>query len=89
MTHADDLAAHYDKINRAWKHIFGDDFHYGYFRSKDESLEIATENLSALMAEKGEIGRDMSVLDVGCGIGSPACLLAARFGCRVTGIRQP
>ena len=28
----------------------------------------------------------MTVLDVGCGIGNPACFLAERLGARVTGI---
>ena len=86
MTYADDPVTHYDKINRAWRHIFGEDFHYGYFQAGHESLETATANLTALIVEKGAIGPDMSVLDVGCGIGNPACMLAARHGSRVTGI---
>lgn len=30
--------------------------------------------------------RDRKVLDIGCGIGGPACYLAAEYGARVTGI---
>jgi 27-O-demethylrifamycin SV methyltransferase len=86
MVYADNPVSHYDKVTRAWQHVLGEDFHYGYFRSADDSLDIATENLTALMAEKGSIGPDMSVLDVGCGIGNPACLLNERYGCRITGI---
>jgi 27-O-demethylrifamycin SV methyltransferase len=86
MVYADNPVAHYDKINRAWQYLLGEDFHYGYFRDDTEPLEAATGNLTALMAEKGSIGHDMSVLDVGCGIGNPACLLAARYRCRITGI---
>jgi cyclopropane fatty-acyl-phospholipid synthase-like methyltransferase len=51
-----------------------------------EPLEAATSNLTTLMAERGSIGPDMSVLDVGCGIGNPACMLAERHGCRIVGI---
>ena len=42
----------------------------------------ATTELASLVG----ITADMSVLDVGCGIGGPARFLAATHGCRVTGI---
>jgi sarcosine/dimethylglycine N-methyltransferase len=42
----------------------------------------ATEELARLSG----ITADMSVLDVGSGVGGPARFLAATFGCRVTGI---
>jgi cyclopropane fatty-acyl-phospholipid synthase-like methyltransferase len=67
----DDPATHYDRITSAWRYLLGEDFHFGYFRAQDESLEAATDNLTSLMAESGSIGPDMSVLDVGCGIGNP------------------
>jgi 27-O-demethylrifamycin SV methyltransferase len=86
MASTDDPVAHYDRITRAWRCLLGEDFHFGYFRTGNESLENATNNLTNLMAEKGSIGPGMSVLDVGCGIGNPACLLAERYGCRVIGI---
>src|SRR5688572_9248125 len=82
----DDPVAHYDRITRAWRYLLGEDFHYGYFRTANESLATATSNLTALMAEKSAIGPGISVLDVGCGIGNPACFLAERYACRVTGI---
>ena len=86
MASADDPVTHYDQVTRAWQYLLGEDFHHGYFKQKDEPLEVATNNLTILMAEKGSIGPDISVLDVGCGIGSPACFLAERYGCQVTGI---
>jgi 27-O-demethylrifamycin SV methyltransferase len=86
MESADDPVTHYDHITRAWRYLLGDDFHYGYFHGENESLEAATANLTVLMAEKGALGDGLAVLDVGCGIGSPACFLAQRFGCVVTGI---
>jgi sarcosine/dimethylglycine N-methyltransferase len=42
----------------------------------------ATEELAGLAG----ITADMSVLDVGSGVGGPARFLAATFGCRVTGV---
>jgi len=86
MASADDPVTHYDQITRAWQYLLGEDFHYGYFKQADEPLEVATNNLTVLMAEKGAIGPGISVLDVGCGIGSPACFLAERYACQVSGI---
>lgn len=82
----DDPITHYDRITRVWQYLLGEDFHYGYFHTADESLARATDNLTTLMAESGAIGQSMAVLDVGCGIGNPACHLAERYGCQVTGI---
>jgi cyclopropane fatty-acyl-phospholipid synthase-like methyltransferase len=86
MASADDPVTHYDRITRAWQYLLGEDFHYGYFKAAHESLEDATNNLTVLMAGKGAMAPGVSVLDVGCGIGTPACFLARHYGCRVTGI---
>jgi MPBQ/MSBQ methyltransferase len=51
-----------------------DEFHIGG--------RAATEHAVAKMA----LGRDMHVLDVGCGIGGASRYLASTIGCRVTGI---
>ncbi len=37
-------------------------------------------------AKKAEVQCGKTLLDVGCGIGGPACLLAAEFGLKVTGV---
>src|SRR5260370_30013244 len=42
----------------------------------------ATDELAKLVG----IARDMSVLDLGSGVGGPARYLAATYGCRVTGV---
>jgi 27-O-demethylrifamycin SV methyltransferase len=86
MSSIDDPVEHYDRVTRAWQYVLGEDFHFGYFRHESESLDTATRNLTTLMAERGSFEPGMSVLDVGCGIGNPACLLADQYECRVTGI---
>src|SRR5262252_1890723 len=41
---------------------------------------------TAELAKLAGITADMSVLDVGSGVGGPARFLAATYGCRVTGV---
>lgn len=86
MQASDDALAHYDRITDAWQFLLGEEFHYGLFLRDNETLESATRNLTLLMASKCSIGPNMTVLDIGCGIGSPACFLAAQYQCEVTGI---
>ncbi len=77
---------HYDRVTPAWSLLLGDDLHYGVFRSGGEKLETATGELTRLMAEAALIEPGVSVLDVGCGTGSTACVLAANYGASVTAI---
>ncbi|MBN1656666.1 MAG: methyltransferase domain-containing protein [Deltaproteobacteria bacterium] len=79
-------ALHYNSITHAWIHIFGDNFHFGYFSSPNTSLDEATDALIDKMAVFGELSEKAKVLDVGCGIGAPAFYLHRKFGCDVTGI---
>jgi sarcosine/dimethylglycine N-methyltransferase len=50
--------------------------------------QFHTRGLAATvqLAELAGINADMSVLDVGSGVGGPARFLAAAYGCRVTGV---
>ena len=83
---AGDPAAHYDRIADAWSLLLGDDFHYGDFAGGAASLADATRALTLRMVEAARIEPGVRVLDVGCGTGQAACLLAESHGCRVTGI---
>jgi len=79
-------ASHYDSITEAWKSIFGDNFHFGYFPSPNLTLDEATDALIDKMASLGEMSNETSLLDVGCGIGSPAFYLHGKYGCEIFGI---
>jgi 27-O-demethylrifamycin SV methyltransferase len=78
--------AHYDRITDAWTLILGEHLHYGYFESGDDTLRRATDALVDTMAALAPIDSNTSLLDVGCGIGTPAFRLAERNGCTISAI---
>jgi len=80
-------ASHYDEVTEAWMQwIMGDELHFGLFTAARESLAQATHNLTVRLAQRADFAPGMSVLDVGCGIGTPSIYLAKELGCRTTGI---
>jgi 27-O-demethylrifamycin SV methyltransferase len=81
-----DNQAHYDRITDAWTLILGENLHYGYFESGNETLRRATDALVDTMAALAPIDSNTSLLDVGCGIGAPAFRLADRKGCSISAI---
>src|ERR1035438_5412832 len=88
-THGEDAnnpSVVYDRVTEAWRLLLGEDLHYGYFEDASEPLGEATLRLTRRIANWADAGADMSILDVGCGIGNPARFLAKHHGCRVTGI---
>jgi 27-O-demethylrifamycin SV methyltransferase len=79
-------AAHYDRVTAAWTLLLGEELHYGIFEDGTEDLAAATANLTAAMEEAAQLREGCKVLDVGCGTGYPACVLAERWRGQVTGI---
>lgn len=77
---------HYDQVTDGWSYIFGDNFHWGYFNSPDETLSQATDNLIDILSKFGTIPQKSEILDIGCGIGGPAFYLHEKLACSVTGI---
>jgi SAM-dependent methyltransferase len=51
-----------------------------------DEFHIGGAEATAALLEKLSIRPGMEVLDIGSGIGGPARMIAARYGCRVTGI---
>ncbi len=79
-------AAHYDRVTDVWSLLLGEDLHYGVFDTGAEPLQQATRALTRRMLDASQLAPGLEVLDVGCGNGAPACLLAEEFGVHVLGI---
>lgn len=87
MTDTDYSAApHYDRVTPAWQFLLGDELHYGVFRTGGESLPEATAALTERMSQAARLAPGLTVLDVGCGTGAPACAIAKQYGMQVVGI---
>jgi tocopherol O-methyltransferase len=87
---SDDLKAkirnHYDRASVLYRELWGLHIHHGYWIDGMEIKDRAQEQLVELLAHKAAIYSGTTVLDVGCGIGGSAILLANRYGAHVTGI---
>lgn len=79
-------STHYNTISEAWPFMLGNNFHWGYFKDKEDSLELSTYQLIDLMIDFGNVAKNSKVLDIGCGIGEPASYLVEKLDCTVTGI---
>lgn len=75
---------HYDSITAFWEKAVGEHFHFGIYDG--DASRTAAEELTHEMAKRVSPGKEDKVLDVGCGVGAGAALLAKCFGTRVTGI---
>ena len=82
---AADVGGHYDELDETYRSIWGEHVHHGYWRSGRETPEEATEALVALVAERLELSPGQKLVDIGCGYGATAALLAAQHGVAVTG----
>jgi tocopherol O-methyltransferase len=82
---AADVGGHYDELDETYRSIWGEHVHHGYWRTGRETPEEATEALVGLVAERLELSPGQKLVDIGCGYGATAALLAAHHGVAVTG----
>jgi len=80
------IADHYDELDSFYRDIWGQHVHHGFWLNGDESSEEAVRKLVELVAQKAELRRDERVIDIGCGYGASARLLAENYGAAVTAI---
>lgn len=81
-----DVARHYDELDRFYRELWGADLHHGLWLRGDEDVTEATRNLTNLVAERAVVRRGHRVCDVGCGYGGPARHIAERYGAHVVGL---
>jgi tocopherol O-methyltransferase len=82
---ADDVAKHYDNLDRFYREIWGEHVHHGLWRTGRETPLEACEALSAAVAEKLAFKPGDTICDVGCGYGGTSRILAD-LGAEVTGL---
>jgi len=81
----DRVRKHYDRLSFLYRMFWGEHLHHGYWTG-GETVERAQIQLMEQLAQRAEIPRGSSVLDIGCGLGGSALWLADQFGCQVTGM---
>lgn len=82
------VAHHYDMNDDFTKLFLDEDRQYScaYFKSKDDSLEIAQLNKKQHIAKKLLLQSGQRVLDIGCGWGGMALYLASQADVEVVGL---
>jgi tocopherol O-methyltransferase len=84
-----EVAVHYDELDTAYRRIWGDHVHHGYWRSGCESAAEAAEAAEALVRlveARLELEPGHAVCDIGCGYGATAVDLAMRHDVSVLGL---
>jgi len=82
---AADVGGHYDELDEAYRRIWGEHVHHGFWRTGSESDQEATEALVELVAGRLDLAPGLQLVDIGCGYGASAEYLAARYRVDVTG----
>ena len=79
------VALHYDELDTAYRRIWGEHVHHGYWRTGRETPTEAAEALSDLVAARLRLTSGQAVCDIGCGYGATAARFAGHHGVRVVG----
>jgi ubiquinone/menaquinone biosynthesis C-methylase UbiE len=69
-----------------YREFLGDHWHTGFYDSEGAIGPRDQLRMEALVAQSAGIASDSHVLDVGCGVGGPACHVARATGARVRGL---
>ena len=83
--HTETVREYYDLCNEVMVFGWGESLHFAPL-SPRESLEDSKVRHQRLMISKLELREDMTVIDVGCGIGGPMRRVVREAGVRVVGV---
>ncbi len=81
-----DVASHYDELDRFYREIWGEHVHHGLWLRGDETQAQAVRQLAEMVAREAAVTKGTRVVDIGCGYGATAQLMADEFGAEVTGM---
>ncbi|MBA2512801.1 MAG: methyltransferase domain-containing protein [Solirubrobacterales bacterium] len=79
------VGAHYDGLDRWYREIWGEHVHHGLWEHRSDSPETATNGLARRVADLARVAAGSRVVDVGCGYGATARLLARERAAEVIG----
>jgi tocopherol O-methyltransferase len=83
---SDEVAAHYDDLDRFYREIWGEHIHHGLWQSRGEPADEATRHLIAVVAAQARVQAGDRVCDVGSGYGGTARTLAREYAAEVTAL---
>lgn len=80
------VARHYDSLDELYRRVWGEHVHHGLWEAGTESPADAAVAMARRVADEARVGEGDAVVDVGCGYGATARLLARERGAEVTGL---
>lgn len=81
-----EVADHYDELDAFYREVWGDHVHHGLWLRGDESRQVAVRQMVERVAREALIAPGGQVVDIGCGYGATARLLAEEWGADVMAI---
>lgn len=83
---SDDVGKYYDDLDRFYREMWGEHVHHGLWLKRRDTVEQATRALVDVVAARAQLKPGMNVVDIGCGYGATARILAEEREVMVTGI---
>ena len=83
---ADEVADHYQELDRLYREVWGEHVHHGLWRTGRETPREAVEALTDFVAEEAGIRTGDRVCDIGSGYGASARFIAKKFDAQVTAL---
>lgn len=80
------VAEHYNNLDQYYLKLWGEHIHHGFWKTGDETVQEATEQLIELVAEVGKIECSSKVCDVGCGYGATSRYLSEKKKAQITSL---